>query len=66
MDKELSVSSPSAVPGRAYQWAPPYTANDGNIAQHEIAPVDVRYPVAFDSASFRGDNQSTSRPKGSV
>lgn len=65
MDKELNVSM-AASTGRHCMWAPPYTANDGNIAQREIEAVEVRYVPDFMGMSGEGNNQSTDRPKGSV
>lgn len=54
-------------PKTSEQWAPPYTADDGNIAdQHPTDPVNVRYVPAFQGMSGQGNNQSTDRPKGSV
>lgn len=51
----------------ADQWAPPYTADDGNIAdQHPTDPVDVRMVPSFMGMSGEGANQSTDRPKGST
>lgn len=59
MDKDSSASS--------RQWAPPYTADDGNIAdQHPTDPVNVRMVPDFQGMSGEGDNQSTDRPKGST
>lgn len=65
MDKELPVSMPAST-GRSVQWAPPYTADDGNIAQREVMPVEVRMVPDFQGMSGEGNNQSTDRPKGSV
>ncbi len=51
----------------ADQWAPPYTADDGNIAdQHPTDPVAPRMVPSFMGMSGEGNNQSTDRPKGSV
>lgn len=49
------------------QGAPPYTANDGNIAdQKPLSPVSARMVPSFQGKSGEPDNQSTDRPKGSV
>jgi len=53
--------------GRKEQWAPPYTANDGNIADMKpLSAVNVRMVPDFQGESGEGNNQSTDRPKGSV
>lgn len=49
------------------QFAPPYTADDGNIAdQKPTDAVNVRSVPDFMGMSGEGNNQSTDRPKGSV
>lgn len=49
------------------QWVPPYTANDGNIADKKPGPEAKVYMVPdFQGESGEGNNQSTDRPKGSV
>lgn len=49
------------------QFAPPYTADDGNIA--DMKPMEdpsVSMVPDFQGMSGEGNNQSTDRPKGSV
>ena len=66
MSEELKVSMPAST-GRMAQWAPPYEADDGNIAdQHPTEAVEVRFVPDFQGMSGEGNNQSTDRPKGSV
>lgn len=49
------------------QWVPPYTADDGNVAdQKPLEAVSVRMVPDFQGMSGEGNNQSTDRPKGSV
>jgi hypothetical protein len=49
------------------QSPPPYTANDGNIAENKPGPdADLHMVPAFMGMSGQGNNQSTDRPKGSV
>jgi hypothetical protein len=49
------------------QEPPPYTANDGNIADMKpLSAVNVRMVPDFQGESGEGNNQSTDRPKGSV
>lgn len=53
--------------GKSKQWAPPYTADDGNIAdEHPLDAVNVRMVPDFQGMSGEGANQNTDRPKGSV
>lgn len=64
--KEISPKMGDST-GRMDQWAPPYTADDGNIAdQKPTDPVNVRMVPDFMGMSGEGSNQSTDRPKGSV
>lgn len=53
--------------GKSVQWAPPYTADDGNVADMKPTfDAPSRMVPDFMGMSGQGNNQSTDRPKGSV
>ena len=65
MEKVSPVMGDST--GKSKQWAPPYTSDDGNVADMKPLPAaNVRMVPDFMGMSGEGDNQSTDRPKGAV
>jgi hypothetical protein len=62
----VNPSSPAAT-SKLDQWAPPYKADDGNVADEKPTfDAPERMVPDFMGRSGQGNNQNTDRPKGSV